>query len=203
MKRLIVNADDLGYTEGVSRGILAAHARGIVTSTSLMVDRPAAAFGVELASTAPALGVGLHAVVDGVPPSGCDDELERQLARFHELVGRPPTHLDSHHHTHREPALRPVFEAFADRHGLPLRDRDVPHEGGFYGAEAVTVPRLLALLEGLREGTTELGCHPGYVLGLESTYTLEREREVATLTDPAVRARADELGIELIHWGGL
>ncbi len=201
MRRLIVNADDLGYTEAVNRGIVEAHRDGIVTSTTLMVDGAAAAHGVEVAEALPRLGVGLHAVVDGVEPDRCSDELERQLARFHELIGRAPTHVDSHHHTHRQPELLPHFEAFADRHGLPLRDRDAPHEGGFYGAAAVTVPRLLALLDGLPEGTTELGCHPGFVLGLESTYTVEREREVTTLTDPAVRARVGELGIELIHWG--
>jgi predicted glycoside hydrolase/deacetylase ChbG (UPF0249 family) len=198
-----VNADDLGYSEGINDGILAAHRDGIVTSTTLMVDRPGAAHGVELASAAPGLGVGLHGVVDGIEPGRCEDELERQLTRFHELVGRAPTHVDSHHHTHREPALLPHFEAFADRHRLPLRDRDVPHEGGFYGAAAVTVERLLALLDRLPEGTTELGCHPGRSDGLRSRYTVERDLELATLTDPRVRAQVGELGLELTHWGRL
>ena len=40
---LIVNADDFGLSEGVNRGIIEAHERGIVTSASLMVLRPAAA----------------------------------------------------------------------------------------------------------------------------------------------------------------
>ena len=39
-RRLIVNADDYGLTAGVSRGILEAHRRGIVTSTTLLVNRP-------------------------------------------------------------------------------------------------------------------------------------------------------------------
>lgn len=201
--KLIVNADDLGYTEAIDRGILEAHERGIVTSTTLMVDRAAAEHGVELAAAAPGLGVGLHAVVDGVEPERCTEELERQLARFHELVGSAPTHVDSHHHTHRDPALLPWFEAFADRHGLPLRDRDVPHEGGFYGAPAVTVENLLALLDGLAHETTELGCHPGYADGLRSRYTTERELELATLTDARVHAKVEELGLELVHWGDL
>jgi predicted glycoside hydrolase/deacetylase ChbG (UPF0249 family) len=201
VRRLIVNADDLGYTEGVNRGIAEAHRAGIVTSTTLMVDRPAAAHGVELVAALPRLGLGLHAVVDGVEPGRCEEELERQLARFRELAGRQPTHLDSHHHTHRGAGLLPRFEAFADRHGLPLRDRDVRHEGGFYGAAAVTVERLLGLLDGLAEGTTELGTHPGRADGLDSRYTTQRELELATLTDPRVRARVEELGIELVHWG--
>ena len=41
MRGLIVNADDFGLTAGITRGILRAHDEGIVTSTSLMVLRPA------------------------------------------------------------------------------------------------------------------------------------------------------------------
>ena len=37
MKYLIVNADDFGASPGITRGILEAHADGILTSTSMMV----------------------------------------------------------------------------------------------------------------------------------------------------------------------
>jgi predicted glycoside hydrolase/deacetylase ChbG (UPF0249 family) len=201
-RRLIVNADDLGYTEPVNRGILEAHERGIVTSASLMVDLPAAAAAVA-AARGTRLSVGLHAVLDDVPPERCEAELTRQLARFEELVGARPTHLDSHHHTHREPGLHEPFAAFARRERLPMRDASVPHCGVFYGAAAIGVEHLLELLGGLAEGDTELGCHPGYADGLASTYTGEREQELRTLTDPRVRARVEELGIELIGWGEL
>lgn len=201
--RLIVNADDLGYGEGVNRGIVEAHERGILTSTSLMVDGGAAAPGVELtAARAPRLGIGLHGVVDDVDPDWCAAELERQLARFGALVGRAPTHLDSHHHLHRQPELAPVFDEFATRNALPLRDRDAPHEGGFYGGGSIDAESLLRLLEGL-DGVVELGCHPGYADGLRSAYTTEREVELRSLTDRRVRKRAAELGIELIRWDEL
>ena len=36
-----MNADDFGFSSGINRGIVEAHERGIVTSASLMVDRPA------------------------------------------------------------------------------------------------------------------------------------------------------------------
>jgi len=72
---------------------------------------------------------------------------------------------------HREPGRLAVFAAFTERHGLPLRDRHASHNGGFYGAEAVTVARLLGLLEGIDEDVSELGCHPGYADGLRSAYT--------------------------------
>jgi len=60
VKNLIVNADDLGWTEGVNRGILEAFRHGIVTSTSLMANGEAFANAIELARTAPDLGVGVH-----------------------------------------------------------------------------------------------------------------------------------------------
>ena len=41
-RALIVNADDLGRSSGINRGIGIAHERGIVTSASLMVRLPAA-----------------------------------------------------------------------------------------------------------------------------------------------------------------
>jgi predicted glycoside hydrolase/deacetylase ChbG (UPF0249 family) len=201
--RLIVNADDLGYTTGINRGILEAHERGIVTSTSLMVDRAAAEEGAAIARATPMLSVGLHALLDGVEPERCEPELARQLDRFRELVGAHPTHLDSHHHTHRDPRLNGAFVTFAERHELPMREHTVRHCADFYGERAIGVEELLGILAGLGEGDVELGCHPGYADGLESTYTIERERELETLTDPRVRARIDELGIELIGWGQL
>lgn len=202
MPRLIVNADDLGYSEAVSRGIVEAHERGIVTSTSLMVDRPAAAHAVELAGGTK-LSIGLHAELDDVPRSRCEPELERQLARFEELVGRRPTHLDSHHHAHRAPAVAEVVVEFAQRERLPLRDLAVPHDGRFYGAHAIGVEHLLALLGSIGSGDVELGCHPGYADGLVSSYRAEREVELGTLTDPRVRRGIEAQGIELIGWSEL
>lgn len=64
MKYLIVNADDLGYAEGVNEGIVEAHKKGIVTSTSLMVRGKAASHGVKLAKKNQGLGIGLHFQVE-------------------------------------------------------------------------------------------------------------------------------------------
>ncbi|HEY3018590.1 MAG TPA: ChbG/HpnK family deacetylase, partial [Solirubrobacteraceae bacterium] len=98
---LIVNADDFGLTAGVSRGIARAHRHGIVTSTSLMVDAPGAAAAARLAREHPGLDVGLHA--DARPDErDWSGALARQLERFRELMGRGPTHLDSHHDVHRD-----------------------------------------------------------------------------------------------------
>lgn len=68
MKSLIVNADDLGWTEGVNRGIGEANRNGIVTSTSLLANGAAFDLGVEMVRTSPGLGVGVHLnLSDGTP----------------------------------------------------------------------------------------------------------------------------------------
>jgi len=68
VRRLIVNADDFGFTSGVNRAIVEAHTRGIVTSATLMANGPAFAEAVRLAKTASQLSVGCHVVlIDGEP----------------------------------------------------------------------------------------------------------------------------------------
>ena len=59
-RNLIVNADDLGWTAGVNRGIAEAHRHGIVTSASLLANGEAFAEAVELAQETSGLGVGVH-----------------------------------------------------------------------------------------------------------------------------------------------
>jgi len=68
VRRLIVNADDFGYTSGVNRAIVEAHSHGVVTSSTLMANGPAFAEATLLARTVPKLSVGCHVVLtDGVP----------------------------------------------------------------------------------------------------------------------------------------
>lgn len=68
MRRLIVNADDFGFTSGVNRAIVEAHTRGVVTSATLMANGPAFTQAAQLASTVPQLSIGCHVVlIDGQP----------------------------------------------------------------------------------------------------------------------------------------
>jgi chitin disaccharide deacetylase len=216
---LIVNADDLGASAGVNRGILEAHERGIVTSASLMVEMPAAEAFAERAAEAEGLSVGLHVTLTNedaellFDTQACRGELERQLSRFEELLGRAPTHLDSHHNVHLEPPLRELFEEVARERGLPLRGfSPARYYADFYGQwdgeahlEHVSVESLSEMLEAeVGEGVTEFGCHPGYTGdGFESSYLIEREAELRTLCDPAIRDRIEELGIRLISFADL
>jgi chitin disaccharide deacetylase len=68
VRRLIVNADDFGFTSGVNRAILEAHQHGIVTSATLMARASGSTEAVQLAKATPSLGIGCHVVlVDGEP----------------------------------------------------------------------------------------------------------------------------------------
>lgn len=229
-KYVIVNADDFGFSTGVSRGILQAHRQGIVTSTSLMVRWPAAADAVAQARDCPALSLGLHVDLgewvyrDGqweqlyavLDESASDSaaavaaEVDRQLDAFAALVGRPPSHVDSHQHVHRASPLREVLLERAARLRIPLRhfDPDVRYVGSFYGQagkgepypEGVRAETLCHLIATLPPGITELGCHPALFTDHTSPYGTEREVELATLCDPRVRDALDAAHATLISF---
>jgi predicted glycoside hydrolase/deacetylase ChbG (UPF0249 family) len=223
-RSLIVNADDFGLSEGVNRGIIEAHERGIVTSASLMVLQPAAASAAAYSREHARLSLGLHLdlgewAYDGeawVPVYGVvplDDpavvagELERQLGIFRRLVVREPTHLDSHQHVHLDEPVRSAAIELARRLGVPLRhlSAGIRYCGRFYGQtargrplpEAITVESLIAIATGLPPGLTELGCHPGRETAAESPYGPERSTEVDVLSHPSVRIHLGAAGIEL------
>jgi predicted glycoside hydrolase/deacetylase ChbG (UPF0249 family) len=152
-RSLIVNADDYGLTGGVSRGILEAHRRGIVTSTTLLVNRPVDRGLIDELRTS-GMGVGLHlnltlgppvapakrvaSLVDGegrfvrdareaAQRARKDEariELGMQIDEFRKSMGRFPTQLDSHHHVGRhEPILELVLD-FARAIKVPVRSQD-------------------------------------------------------------------------------
>jgi chitin disaccharide deacetylase len=225
LRLLIVNADDFGCSRGVNRGIVEAHEHGIVTSASLMVNRAAASEAAEHGREHPELAVGLHVElrrwrVRRRPWSfvWSNARLQRlvmtdlaaQLERFRALMGRDPTHLDSHQHRHRSESLQPIFQDLARELDVPLRhfDARIRFCGRFYGQDGAGQPdlaaimpaALIAALETLPTGVTELGCHPGYTDGLKAWYREERVQEVATLCHPEVREAIERLHIELVSF---
>ncbi len=64
MKRLIINSDDYGRTPEISRGIREAQLRGVVTSTTCMMNIPSIAADIAIAlKETPKLGMGVHLVL--------------------------------------------------------------------------------------------------------------------------------------------
>ena len=145
-------------------------------------------------------------------------EIEAQVARFERLVGRPPTHLDTHHHIGLYAPVRDIVLGVARALGVPVRSQDAPartraraaglrtpdHFFGDAGADAYWSPqRTLACLRALPPGVSELMCHPGRFDDdlAYSRYGRQRETELAGLTDPEVRQAAGRHGIRLAHFG--
>jgi predicted glycoside hydrolase/deacetylase ChbG (UPF0249 family) len=218
VKRLVVNADDLGYDPEIDRGILEAHARGIVTSATAMVETPFAADALRAAP--PSLGVGLHAVLEaGASRAGAEGALRRQLARFRALRGAGPTHLDSHKHAHARPEVLEAFAAVAAELGVPVRALDAPMREAlrargiavadrFLGDAALrpawTLEALLRAIAEIGEGTTELMAHPGHAPShARTSFGAEREVELAALCAPEARALLDRRGVRLCTYAAL
>lgn len=131
-RRLIVNADDFGFTNDVNEGIIEAHRNGVLTATTLMANGDAFEGAVKLARQNPSLDVGCHLVlVQGRSVADPSRELpasvmelgrallqgkfpvyQELLAQVRRTVraGIRPTHLDTHKHTH---LLPPVLDAVA------------------------------------------------------------------------------------------
>ncbi|MCF8010823.1 MAG: carbohydrate deacetylase [Clostridiales bacterium] len=135
--KLIVNADDLGYSKGVNNGIALAFSQGIVNSTTLMINQPAAEHALRLLNSKVIPSTGVHLVLtSGKPvcpadkvPTLVDDkgffiskdllfkkklnineistELRMQVIKASTKIDLL-THLDTHHHVHFH---SDVFEA--------------------------------------------------------------------------------------------
>jgi|SRR5215471_16513963 len=225
MRFVIINADDFGQSPSVNDGVIQAHEQGILTSASLMVRWSAAPAAAEYARTHTRLSTGLHLdlgewslrdsdwvrlyqVVDEDDPDAVSAEVARQVDAFCDLVGRPPTHIDSHQHVHRREPVRSAVLAAAARFDIPVREISLPYVGGFYGQdevgashpEWVSRERLIQLLTELRAGVTEIGSHPATAADLSTLYRIERVLELATLCDPMVRNTIEEMGIGLVSF---
>jgi len=236
---LIVNADDFGLTRGVSAGILAAHRQGIVTSTTALVNREIPPDEIAAALDS-GIGIGLHVNLTlGAPiarvPSLVDDsgrfirdprqaasrararevedEIAAQVDRFASLFGRPPTHLDTHHHVGLHPPVRDLVLECARRLRVPVRSQDqaarqrarsagLATPDHFFGESGPchywTPERTIAHLRRLPPGVSEFMAHPGRSDDdlSYSRYGRQRETELVGLGVGA-RAAALALGITL------
>ncbi len=153
MRRLVVNADDFGYTHDVNDGIIAAHREGILTAATLMANGHAFDRAVALAKDNPGLDVGCHLVliggaslVDGraypnsirqlIPEITAGRwnpyvELRAQVERIL-AAGIAPTHLDTHKHTHLLPKVLDAVGRIGQEFGIRWvrRPFDFPLSGG-------------------------------------------------------------------------
>lgn len=146
MRRVILNADDLGYEPAVTRGLLESMRQGVVSSATMIVNGP---YSAEAALAARGLPVGLHlnlarwrplsavppqllsrsgelleAVASQLPPEVVEAEAHAQADALERLLGQQPTHVDVHKHLHRSPGVLEGLLRAARARALPVRSID-------------------------------------------------------------------------------
>lgn len=150
MTKIVINADDFGFSRAVNYGIIDSHVKGIVTSTTLMMNASATKHAISLAKGTPSLKVGVHLVLTwGKPllpdvPSLVNEsgyfksqetiygnplsiqlyDLEREWsAQIEKCLDADitPSHLDSHHHVHGIKEFYPIIKKLAKKYNLPVR----------------------------------------------------------------------------------
>ena len=176
MKRLIVNADDFGFTHDVNEGIERAHREGILTATTLMAYGPAFDDAVRRARALPGLDVGVHLTLVGEPPYprtvrglvaamarrkiDTAAELRRQIEKVL-ASGIRPLHLDTHKHTHLLPTVLRQVAALSREYGIPWvrRPFDFPlHASGVPVSRRILTGAMSAARGRFARVLSERGC---------------------------------------------
>lgn len=247
--RLIIRADDIGYSEAVNYGIEKAVKEGLVRSAGLMPNMPAAAHGIKLLEGS-AVCIGQHTnLCVGRPcadpariPSLVDAqgnlkssrtyrdtwmrgeefavleelviEIEAQYLRFRELVGRDPGYFECHAVMSKN--IFKGLELVAEKYGLKYHSMRPKSQGLFNGKPIYTCAMdsvkadydpWQSLKNAVMDARTDMSnvyvCHPGYLddfILQNSSLTVNRTKEVAMLTDPAMKDWLQEKQIELITY---
>lgn len=188
--KLIVNADDFGYTKSNTLGIIEGFKKGIIRSTTAMMNMPYVEFAAEQSEYVPGLGIGVHLTLTvGQPLTKCktlvDDkgnflsrsklldsnvskdeilnEFKAQIDKFIEVFKVKPTHLDSHHGCHDLDLTKDITLKLAKEYNLPVRRySNYKFIGNFYG-ESITVENLKnIILSNIDEEGIEIMTHAGF-----------------------------------------
>ena len=255
MKKVIINADDLGISEAYNYGVIKACREGIAGSTSIMINMPAAQQAVQLVGECPGLFIGLHTnLVLGSPcsdpreiPSLVDErglfyrssvyrtgkrnfiyedvktETIAQMERFRKMTGSYPVHIEPH--AVISPVIESVLFDVAQQFGIhttPFSESAkikyhirgyadvVVHSNPIFNDildHGVTVDNFLkddlGILSAKDSEILEYHFHPGYIdqfLLDNSSLTLPRCRDLATLCEPLVKNWFDEHDVQIVDY---
>lgn len=196
--RLIVNADDFGFTRDVNEGIVEAHCNGILTAATLMANGDAFDHAVDLARHNPSLDIGCHLVIvqgqsvldpgrtlpaslQGVATSlllgqlPVYEEFAAQVRKI-KTAGIHPTHLDTHKHTHLLPTVLKAVARIARDFSIPWVRRPFDFKPGTSATAKLMNLRKPAMISALRELKTT-----DHFAGFQLTGILNEVNLIATL----------------------
>lgn len=149
--KLVVNGDDLGYTMGISYGIVEGYKKGILRSTTALCNSDYLIESKKLCDNYPGLGIGVHLTctlgksltknktltddngnffpgrktiwTKDVDYNELYNEWKAQIEKYIEVFGHTPTHLDSHHSVHdATPEAYKVATSLASEYDLQMQD---------------------------------------------------------------------------------
>lgn len=224
-KKLIVVADDFGFSEAYNYGVIKAYKEGIVTALSLMSNMAAAPHAVQLWRSEqkddPKCKGDIYPTYEDFYT-----ETMAQLERHKELTGRYPNHFEGH-----SAMTKPMDKAFADVgekmgiHNMAMYDKPYPGIRQTFELLLQGPAREKGAMEILNRGSLPedffedrfclldspheiniLHFHPGYLdqyLLDNTSLTLPRCRDLQTLCDPSVRRWLEEHEIELVDFNAV
>ncbi len=229
IKKLIVNADDYGFTEGCNQGILKAYQEGIVTSTTVMMNYPHVNEALTLLNNT-SIGLGVHLnTTKGQPLTVCPSLVENnqfknrfhytninkeelykewkaQIELFIKYTGHLPDHLDSHHHIHLREEYRDILLKLIHEYHLPVRQREYINNDCYVydqlNASNMSLEHFKDICE-THNSILEIMVHPAYsddLLRSISSYSNEREIELNFLINKKIKEYIKENNIELITY---
>lgn len=150
MGKLIINADDFGYSPGINAAIVSAHKNGVVSSTSIMANMPGFDDAVKHLSEVKTLPCGVHLTLSCYKPlltthkTLVDEngyffkrlrpevvenfDLDELYAEWCAQIDKAQkeiyiSHIDSHHFAHTIERFRPVVKKIAEKYNLPMRHK--------------------------------------------------------------------------------
>jgi len=147
--KVIINADDFGFSKSVNEGIWYAFEKGLISTTTMMMNQPGTDEACELWKANPQIAVGLHVNLSVGKPltngaslinkngefhynnlgkSGNENydygdlyaEIEAQLKKL--MQYGKPDHLDAHRFIDKDFLVRKAMCDVAEKYALPLRD---------------------------------------------------------------------------------
>lgn len=188
--KLIINADDFGYTQGISNGIIYGHKNGIITSTTVLTNIPNIEEDCLKLLEIETIGIGLHLNLTLEKPltngktiqdtngyfydrkqlnfehlnlDEVETEFRAQINQFIKLFKRTPDHFDSHHSIHDNPRILPITQKLMQEYTIPARRlSSVKFVGQFFAKDSTPLHLIKLLKENSNEVIIEIMCHPGF-----------------------------------------
>ncbi len=148
MKKIIINADDLGFSVGVNQAILKANTEGYLTHASLMANTEYFQDAIQLIPKFKNLRIGVHVTLtcgkalydkNVLAKNGkldwtfakllflrktskvlesLENEIENQILKIKEN-GIEISHIDGHEHVHIIPSINKIVRRLAKKHQIP------------------------------------------------------------------------------------